>query len=102
MRSALPVIDMIGAVAERVATLGYVKIGILGTRTVMASRFYCGIDTAEVIAPPEPMCSKAHNTYVSMATIGSITPDQQRAFETAARHLVDEAGAQAIMLGGPI
>ncbi len=99
-RAPLPVIDMITAVAQEVARRQYRAIGILGTRTVMETHFYAGIDTAEVMAPAEPLLSDVHECYVKMASTGTITPDQRRLFERAARQMIDERGAEAILLGG--
>ena len=97
--SPLPVVDMIGAVAQEVAARGLKRIGILGTRTVMESRFYGGIETAVVLPPPEPELGEVHAAYAAMATAGAITPEQRAVFEGAARRLI-AAGATAIMLGG--
>ena len=99
-RSALPVVDMIDAVAAHVEALGFSRIGILGTKTVMQSQFYGGIPTATVIAPSAPDLDDVHAAYVAMATVGTVSTAQREVFETAARKLIDEAGAQAILLGG--
>jgi aspartate racemase len=99
-RSPLPVIDMIGAVAQDVAARGLQRVGILGTRTVMETRFYGGIETATVIPPSEPELGEVHAAYVAMATAGAITSAQRAVFDLAARRLIDAAGATAIMLGG--
>lgn len=99
-RASLPVIDMITAVAEEVAAQGYRKVGILGTRAVMETKFYGGIKAADVISPPEPLLGDVHHAYVEMAASGRITPEQRRLFEAAARQLLDDHGAEAVMLGG--
>lgn len=99
-RSPLPVVDMIDAVAERVAALGLSRIGILGTKTVMESQFYGGLPQAAIIAPLDPYLDEVHAAYVAMATTGAVSVEQREVFETAARKLTDEDGAQAILLGG--
>ena len=99
-RSSLPIVDMIGAVASDIAAHGYQRVGILGTRTVMASRFYGSIQSAEVIAPAADELDTVHAAYAAIAVAGAITPDQRALFVTAARRLIDDHGAQAIMLGG--
>jgi len=99
-RSPLPVVDMIDAVAAHVAELGFDRIGILGTKTVMQSQFYGGIQTAAVIAPSQPDLDAVHEAYVAMATAGEVTSAQRDVFEAAARKLMQEHGAQAILLGG--
>jgi aspartate racemase len=99
-RSVLPVIDMIETVAAHVEAHGFKRIGILGTKTVMESQFYGGVPTAAVIAPPAPELDDVHAAYVEMATAGTVNTAQRNVFEAAARKLIDEAGAQAILLGG--
>ena len=98
--SPLPVVDMISAVALDVASRGLERIGILGTRTVVESRFYGGIESATVIAPPEPELGHVHAAYAAMAIAGTITDEQRAVFERAARRMIDTDGATAIMLGG--
>jgi aspartate racemase len=99
-RSPLPVVDMIDAVAAHVDSLGLRRIGILGTKTVMQSQFYGGIPMATVIAPSPPDLDKVHAAYVAMATEGTASTAQRNIFDDAARKLIDESGAQAILLGG--
>ena len=99
-RSPLPVVDMIEVVAAHIEALGVDRIGILGTKTVMQSQFYGGIHTAAVIAPSAPHLDELHQAYVAMATAGIVSMAQRDMFESAARSLIDDAGAQAILLGG--
>ncbi len=49
--SPLPVVDMISEVSRAVGSRGFKRIGILGTRTVMETRFYGRITSAEIIPP---------------------------------------------------
>ena len=99
-RSPLPVVDMIDTVAAHVEALGLTRIGILGTKTVIQSQFYGGIPTATVMAPSLADLDDVHTAYVAMATTGTVNKAQRDLFETAARKLIDEAGAEAILLGG--
>ena len=96
--SPLPVVDMIAEVNAAIRQRGLKRIGILGTRTVMQTRFYGGIDSAEVISPDA--VDAVHVAYVSMAAAGVVTDAQRTVFGTACRQLLDAAGVEAIMLGG--
>ena len=98
--SALPVIDMIDAVANDVAARGLDRIGILGTRVVMETRFYGGLAGVEVVLPGEPELGAVAAAYAAMAKAGTITHEQQAIFSLAAHRMIDSGGAQAIMLGG--
>jgi aspartate racemase len=98
--SPLPVVDMIDAVGRAVTARLVRRIGILGTRTVMESRFYGGVTTATVLLPVGSDLEDVHDAYVTMATAGAVTDVQRTIFHSAARRLIEEEGAEAIMLGG--
>ena len=72
----------------------------MGTRTVMESRLYGGISSAEIVAPEGDALDQVHTAYVEMATVGRVTDRQRRTFFEVGRHLCRERGAEAIMLGG--
>jgi aspartate racemase len=97
--SPLPVIDMIAAIKAAITARGLHRIGILGTRTVMATRLYGSIGNADIVAPAGAMLDAVHDAYAAMATAGAITAEQRALFHTAARQLLAD-GAEAIMLGG--
>ncbi|MGI9349990.1 MAG: aspartate/glutamate racemase family protein [Rhizobiaceae bacterium] len=98
--SPLPVIDMIEETSRAVEKLGFAKIGILGTKTVMETRFYGGISSVELIPPPNMQIDKVHEAYVTMAANGKVNDEQRAIFAAACRSLLEESGAEAIMLGG--
>jgi aspartate racemase len=98
--SPLPVIDMVDAVAQEIEATRLERVGILGTRTVMATHFYGGLGGATVIAPTDVELNTVPAAYVEMATTGKITTEQRDLFHAAARRMIDEAGATAIILGG--
>jgi aspartate racemase len=98
--SKLPVVDLIAEVSRTIEARGLRRIGILGTRTVMETRFYGRIASAEVIPPSEPDLNDVHRAYVSMAASGLITEQQRSTFYEASHRLVENYGAEAIMLGG--
>jgi aspartate racemase len=98
--SSLPVIDMIDEVGRVVAARGVQRIGIMGTRTVMESRFYGDVTTAAVLPPAGADLDSVHEAYVAMALAGAVTDAQRTIFQSAARRLIEEQRAEAIMLGG--
>jgi aspartate racemase len=98
--SPLPVVDMISEVARAVEERGLKRIGILGTRTVMETRFYGRIANAEIIPPSGGDLDDVHQAYVAMATSGVVTEAQRLVFNTVGQKLLMEKGAEAIMLGG--
>ena len=72
----------------------------MGTRTVMESRLYGGISSAELVAPEGDALERVHTAYSEMATVGRVTDQQRRTFFDVGRQLCRERGAEAIMLGG--
>jgi len=98
--SPLPVVDMISEVGRAIERRGLKRIGILGTRTVMETRFYGGVDSAEIIPPSGQDLDDVHQAYVAMAASGVVTDAQRLVFNTVSQKLVKEKGAEAIMLGG--
>jgi aspartate racemase len=98
--SALPIVDMITEVDRAVTARGIKRVGILGTRTVMESRFYGSLTQAAVILPPEKDLGDVHQAYITMAASGAAAQAQRAVLYEAARHMIEEEGAEAIMLGG--
>src|ERR1700689_2550929 len=71
--SPLPVVDMIAEVSRAIQRSGPKRIGIIGTRTVMETRFYGRIASAEIVPPSEPDLDDVHHAYISMAASGVVT-----------------------------
>ena len=97
--SPIPVVDLIAEVSRVIETRGLKRIGIIGTRTVMETRFY-GIASAEIVPPTKPDLDDVHQAYISMAASGFVTEDQRSIFNAVSHRLVEDQGAEAIMLGG--
>ena len=98
--SPLPVIDMIAVVRAAVKERGLTRIGILGTRTVMETRFYGGVASAEIVPPIGNDLDGVHDAYVTMAASGVVTAAQRAVFTAACQRLLKDRGVEAIMLGG--
>lgn len=99
--SPLPVIDLLAVVDGELVTRGLKRVGILGTRIAMETRFYGAATKTEIIPPQTSDALQAvHDAYVAMASSGSITQAQRDLFFSAGRALIRESGAEAIMLGG--
>jgi aspartate racemase len=98
--SPLPVVDIISEVGRAVEKRGLKRIGILGTRTVMETGLYGGVASAEIIPPSGRDLDDVHQAYVTMATSGVVSQAQRLVFNIVSRKLLEENGAEAIMLGG--
>jgi aspartate racemase len=98
--SPLPAVDMIVEVNRAIAKRGLSRIGILGTQTVMESRLYGGVTSAEIIPPGGQDLLDVHRAYVTMAASGVVTEAQRSIFDLISHRLLKDNGAQAILLGG--
>ena len=98
--SPLPVVDMISEVSRAVEKRGLKRIGILGTRRAMETRFYGGVASAEIIPPSGQDLDDVDQAYIAMAASGVATEAQRLVFNTVSRKLLEENDAEAIMLGG--
>lgn len=98
--SSLPVVNMIVEVGQALKQRGLSRIGILGTRTVMESRFYGALPFVEIIPPTGQDLTDVHEAYVAMAAAGVVTEAQRSVFDSVSGRMLREFGAEAIMLGG--
>jgi aspartate racemase len=96
--SPVAVIDLLDVVKLEVKRRGFKRIGLLGTRVVMETRFYGVLDNVEVIAPVNLL--EVHEAYVSMASAGVATPEQREVFMRAGNALTTRHGCESIMLAG--
>ena len=99
-KSVLPVVDLLSCVQKEVKRKGYNKIGILGTKPVMESKFYSVIKSAEVIIPQGNFIDSVHKAYVEMATLGHASKEQKQIFELACNQFIKKNKVDAVMLGG--
>ncbi len=97
--SPVPVIDLLDVVKIEMKRRGFRKVGLLGTRVVMESRFYGVLDGVEVI-PPAGNLPEVHDAYVSMAAAGIAAPEHREVFVRAGNTLTHTHGCESIMLGG--
>jgi aspartate racemase len=97
--SPVPVIDLLDAVKLEVRRRGFRRIGLLGTRVVMETRFYGVLDEVEVIAPMDDLL-EVHAAYVSMASAGIATTEHRAVFMRAGNALTSTHGCESILLAG--
>jgi aspartate racemase len=97
--SPVPVIDLLDVVRLEVKRRGFRKVGLLGTRVVMETRFYGVLEGVEVI-PPAGNLLEVHDAYVSMASAGIATPEHREVFMKAGKTLAREHGCESILLAG--
>jgi aspartate racemase len=97
--SPVPVIDLLDVIKIEVKRRGLRRVGLLGTRVVMESRFYGVLDGVEVIPPIDDLM-EVHAAYVAMASSGVATPAHREVFMRAGLSLTRAHGCESVMLAG--
>jgi len=98
--SPLPLINLVPEMAAALARRKLRRVGLLATRNVMESRIYGAVPDLEVVVPQGDDLDATHMAYIAMATAGRVTDDQRALFYARGRDLVDNQGAEAVVLGG--
>jgi aspartate racemase len=98
--SPLPLINAIPELDACFGAMGVKRIGILGSRAVMESKFYGGVTSVEIVAPQGADLDEVHARYVAMATAAVATDDDRRFFLAAGQKLAEGQGADVIVLSG--
>ncbi len=98
--SPLPMINAIPILDAAFRQRGVKRIGLLGNETVMRSRLYGGISSADIVTPEGDDLADAGDAYTAMALAGRATDEQRDYFRRMGQRLCDEKGADAIVLGG--
>ncbi|MEL7069696.1 MAG: aspartate/glutamate racemase family protein [Cyanobacteria bacterium J06634_6] len=98
--SPLPIIDGPQAVADYLKREGIQRVGILGTRVVMETALYGALSELDCVVPLGKELTEINDDYIATAVAGAATLGQRARLLAAGQHLVDEQGAQAVLLGG--
>ncbi len=97
--SALPLVSAIQPLDAHFAANGVKRIGILGTDGVMRSRVYGQIRSAEPVVL-EAEIETLGAAYRATAIAGHCTDENRALLIDAGRRLVEDEGADAVLLGG--
>lgn len=97
--SSLPLVSAVAPLDDFFVSEGIRRIGLLGTRVVMRTRLYGQLRRTEAVAL-DAETDPIGQTYQEMAVAGACTPEQRALFIDAGRRMVDEMGAEAIVLAG--
>ncbi|MEA3431963.1 MAG: aspartate/glutamate racemase family protein [candidate division WOR-3 bacterium] len=98
----IPLLHIADATAEKIASSGLKKIGLLGTKFTMEQDFYKGRLIRkyglEVIIPNESDREIVHNVIYNELCLGEIKDTSREQFKIIIKSLIDD-GAQGIILG---
>ncbi|MDZ4760190.1 MAG: aspartate/glutamate racemase family protein [Alphaproteobacteria bacterium] len=98
--SSLPLINAIPVLDQHFGTMGVKRIGLLGSRAVMESKFYGGVNSVEIVVPKGSDLDAVHERYVAMATAAVATDADRRFFLDAGKRLADEQCTDVVVLSG--
>ena len=98
--STLPPVNLLDAVAAEVAARGLKRLGVIGTRTVMASRFYDRLPGVAIVPPPGTELDAVHDAYIKIALSGAAGDAERAFFDRMGQRLIKEQGCEAVLLGG--
>ena len=97
--STLPLISAVTPLDGYFAAQGLKRVGLLGTEVVMRTRLYGQLEKTEAVAPDGNLIALG-KLYQDMAISGTCTDEQRRVFFEAGRKMVEDKGAEAIILAG--
>ncbi|MFT4961064.1 MAG: aspartate racemase [Paracoccaceae bacterium] len=97
--SPLPMVSAIAPLDSYFAEQGMGKVGLLGTEIVMRTRFFGQLDQTETVVPHGDLVALGQ-VYQDMATSGICTDTQRQTFFDAGREMIENQGADAIILAG--
>jgi aspartate racemase len=102
-RSAIPLLSIVRATAERAKALGLKKVGLFGTGFTMRATFYpeefqrAGI---ALVIPTESEREFIHKKYIGELLKNQFLPQSREEIMSIARRLQSDDGVEAIVLAG--
>ncbi len=97
--SPLPLVSAVTPLDAYFATQAIQKVGLLGTRVVMRTRLYGQLRQTEAVALDGEIETLGQQ-YQEMAVAGQCTDAQRSLFLDAGARMVDDLGADAVVLAG--
>ncbi|MEM9756858.1 MAG: aspartate/glutamate racemase family protein [Pseudomonadota bacterium] len=97
--SPLPLVSAVTPIDAWLAARGIRRVGLLGTEVVMRTALYGHLSHAEAVTLPHDTHALGH-AYAELAIRGHANEPDFARFTEAGRRLVQEAGAEAVVLAG--
>jgi aspartate racemase len=96
----IPLVDVITEFGAELRRQGLKRIGMLGSRWVMESRFYDRLKDVELVPLPADEIAVVHDIYMSFVTNARAAPAEVDELRSIARRAVTRDKLQAIALAG--
>ena len=97
--SPLPLVSGVAPLDGYFAARGVRRIGLLGTRVVMRTRLYGQLTRTHAVALDDEI-ETLGQTYQEVAVAGECSPAQRHLFLEAGRRMIENHGAEAVVLAG--
>ncbi len=97
--SPLPLVSAVAPLDGYFAGEGIARVGLLGTRVVMRTRLFGQLHRTAAVACDDDI-ERLGQMYQDVAVTGVCTDAQREALFDAGRRMVEEQGAEAIVLAG--
>ncbi|MHB8959880.1 MAG: aspartate/glutamate racemase family protein [Candidatus Limnocylindrales bacterium] len=97
--SRLPLVSAVAPLDAHFVSVGLRRVGLLGTGMVMRTRLYGQLVDTEAVAPADDL-EAVGQVYQDVATNLACTDEQRATLFEAGRKMVEEQGAQAVILAG--
>lgn len=97
--ASLPIVSAVAPLDRYFVSQGIRRVGLLGTRVVMRTRLYGQLQQTEAVVLDAEI-DRLGQMYLDVAMAGACSDAQRAAFFEAGQRLVDEHGADAIVLAG--
>lgn len=99
-RSPVPILNLIPILNDYFSKLGLKRVGIMGTASVMQSRFYGGISSVDIVVPPGEQLQKTNDHYLAMAAESQASDFRREFFFETGKKMCDDQGADVVILAG--
>jgi aspartate racemase len=99
-RTRLPPVSMLTETRREIATRGFSRVALFGTRFTIDSDFFGRLKGIEIVRPWPAEVDLIHDTYVAIALAGRGSEEQEAALRRVANVLRERDGAEAIVLAG--
>jgi aspartate racemase len=97
--ASLPMVSAIKPLDEHFVANGIRRIGLLGTEVVMRTRCYGQLVRTDAVVPDDDLAALGRE-YLDIAVADACTPEQRTRFIEAGRRMVEDQGAEAVVLAG--
>ena len=102
-RAPIPMVSIVEAAAEHIASLGLSRVALLGTRYTMEGRFYQDVFTRRgipLVIPSDADRAFVHDRYINEFLKNIFSPETRAGLIAVIDRMVERDRIEAVILGG--